>query len=203
MTRLKNKTYSLNKRWSRSPNNILCQHLHLSEVDAIYPYDYLKIIFIVLCAVSSSGDFNSEFDTYLLTSVKYRVQRPTLYKEFSSSHVYIACSCTQISSVWIHFGQKQTACWRTCDPYSLGKTSSLFPSSSTTQGRRRRQKGNFPNYDEALLHKCIPSISFASSNCSSQTTLCHLSPHTHARSFLSDLLAQTPTPSLSFQIASS
>lgn len=68
MSRLENKTHFLNKRRSLQPNNILCQHLHLSEVDAIYPYDYLKIIFIVLCAVSSSGSFNSESDTYLLTS---------------------------------------------------------------------------------------------------------------------------------------
>lgn len=81
MTRLENKAYFLNKRRCLEPNNILCQHLHLSEVDAIYPYDYLKIIFIVLCAVSSSGNFNSEFDTYLLTSVKYGAQRPILYKE--------------------------------------------------------------------------------------------------------------------------
>lgn len=76
MTWLENKTDFLNKRRSQSSNNILCQHLHLSEVDAIYPYDYLKTIFIVLCAVSSSGNFNSKFDTYLLTSVKYGVQRP-------------------------------------------------------------------------------------------------------------------------------
>lgn len=35
--------------------------------------------------MSSSGNFNSEFDTYLLTSVKYGVQRRGLYKEFSTA----------------------------------------------------------------------------------------------------------------------
>lgn len=85
MTWPENKTYFLNKGPSLSPNNILCQHLHLSEMDAIYPYDYLKIIFMVLCAVSSSGNFNSEFDTYLLTWVKDGVQRPVLYKEFEAA----------------------------------------------------------------------------------------------------------------------
>lgn len=86
----------------------------------------------------------------------------------------------------------------------LGEANAL--SAWTKRDLRSQQKGNFPNYAVALVHKYITSISLASSKRSSQTTLCHLSPHTDAHSlFWSPCPAytSTPTPSLLFQIASS
>lgn len=59
---------------------------------------------------------------------------------------------------------------------------------------RSRQKEKFPNYAPALMHKYIISISLPSSNCFSEITLFHLSPHTDARSLLSDLRAQPTLP---------
>lgn len=64
----------------------------------------------------------------------------------------------------------------------------LSPEPGRTYGVDRR--GMFPNYATALMQQYIPSISLASSNCSSQTTLCHLSPHTDARSLLPGRPAQ-------------
>lgn len=73
-----------------------------------------------------------------------------------------------------------------CNLCFLGEASALSPSEpSGADGVDRR--GIFLIMLQPL---CITSISLASSNCSSQTTRCHLSPHTDARSLLSDLLTQ-------------
>ena len=135
--------------------------------------------------MSSSGNFNSEFDTYLLTSVKYGVQRPILYKEFWTAMFILPAAVHKLAQFGFVSIRNRKPVGIACNLCFLGEASAL--SVLTKQGLRSQQKGHFPNYAAAL---CITSISLASSNCSSQTTHCHLSPHTDARSLLSDLLTQ-------------
>lgn len=142
--------------------------------------------------MSSCGDFNSEFDTYLLTGEVLSTTANTLQR-ILNSRVYVACSCTQISSVWISLDQKEKA--RQSDsksPLFLWRSACSLRSASIQSSRTSRadRRGVFLMVMESFMHKYITSIPLTSSNCLSQTALCHLSPHTHARPFFPQPLSR-------------
>lgn len=193
MTRLENKTHFLNKRQSLQPNNILCQRLHLSELGAIYPYDYLKIIFIVLCSVSSSGNFNSEFDTYLLTSVKYGVQRPLLYKDFYTAMFLLPAAVHKLAQFGFVSIRNRKPVGIACNLCFL-EEAGLPPSEPSRAGGVDR-RGIFlimlqPFCINALLPFPLPPPT-ASPH---QRHSCHLLPHTDACSLLSQPPRRLPHP---------
>ena len=148
--------------------------------------------------MSSSGNFNSKFDTYLLTSVKYGVQRPLLHKEFHTAMFILPAAVHKLAqfgfvSIW-----NRMSTGRACNLCFLQEASAC--SVWTTQDWPSGQKENFPNYPATLLHKYITSISLASPNCSSPTTLSSVAiPRPLLRS--PGLHVDSHT-SLSFQIAS-
>lgn len=135
----------------------------------------------------SSGNFNSEFDTYLLTSVKYGVQRQMLWKEFS----------TPRSSLWTCLHQKGEAPGRACSQPGLPREAGAL-SIWTKQGLGVDRRGCFlimllPFHSPCLLQLLLPN------NTPSSVTAAVLP-------FLSDhcpAYTPTPTPSLLFHIAAS
>lgn len=115
--------------------------------------------------MSSSGNFNSEFDTYLLTSVKYGVQRRMLYKEFSTAMLMLPAAAHR-SSLRTCLHQKGKAPGRACSQPWLPREAGAL-SLWTKQDLGVDRRGCFlimllPFHSPCLLQLLLPNNTLSS-----------------------------------------
>lgn len=146
--------------------------------------------------MSSSGNFNSEFDTYLLTSVKYGVQRRALYKELSTAMLMSPAAARGELTSGLSPAERE-ALGRACSQPRLPRQAGAL-SVWTEQGLGVHRRGCFlimllPFHSPCLLQLFLPNNTLSSVTAAVRPLLSDRRP----------AYTPTPTPSLLFHIAAS